>query len=348
MPTHYPSNYYDMPLGTSYNNVVTRRLAIKDWVGFAPSQRFGGQPYEQKAVPVPYHGTIIDAVGAVQQLINELNLSSPYLPDLGLPVILSTVGVATNQLQAANGVAVSYVGAVTTAANLASFLTFDGVSISTGLRVLYYGLTTAALNGVYVCNFGTNINSIGTSVLYLQRASDLTNWWQFAKPKTYLALNGTVNKANTFSLQTDGWEQGNTFQIALGTQAVTNSVSGVLGTSITMQLTNYSPGIGTTTTSAIYPPFNFAIQAAGGLESGEYDFLANMDSTEFIYIKNRAHRLAYRFYKMRENFSPQTSSYGSNIVTAIGAANTVNNIGFSTFNDLPKGSRYPSSFNRGW
>jgi hypothetical protein len=352
---HYPSNYYDTGITSSYNNVVTRRLAIKDWVGFAPSQRFGGQQYEQKAVPLPYHGTIIDAIGATQQLLNELNLIAPLMPDLGIPVVLSTVGVATNLLLGANGVGVSYIGGLST--TIASTVTFDGVGIATGQRVLFYGLTTASLNGVYQVGFGTTSVGGPANFYSLQRSFDLTNWWQFAKPKTYLVTGGTVNKANVFSLQTDGWEQGNTFQIALGTSPIASTTTGTFGTSINMVQTNYTPlqasginttwGVGQGNTSLIYPAYNPNLV----LNTGEYDFLSQDSLAEFIYLKNRAHRLAYRLFKMRENYSPWNSTLQSaqnNLVTAVGTANTANNIGVSSLNNLPSGSRYPSGFNRGF
>jgi hypothetical protein len=342
--SHYPSNFYDAPLGSNYNNVVTRRLAVRDWVGFAPSQRFGGQQYEQKGVTLPYRGTIMETVAACQQLVSELNLISPLIPDMGAPVLLSQVGVATNVLTGpvlpgGGGLGVaSYIGAAIGTAGLN--VSVDGVGFTTGLRVLYYGLSTAALNGVYTVSFGTTFTSQSTPVFYLSRSSDLTNWWQFVQPKVYLASSGTNNKGNLYALATDTWVIGNTFNLALG-----QNVGQLQGTSILFASVNYSPGIGTTTSSLIAPPFN-VLSNTGGF--GEYDFLANDSLAEFMYIKNRAHRLAYRIFKMRENYQPFTSSYGNNIIVGIATANYRNNIGFSTFNDLPAQSRYPSGYNRGW
>jgi hypothetical protein len=339
--SHYPSNFYDAPLGSNYNNVVTRRLAVRDWVGFAPSQRFGGQQYEQKGVTLPYRGTIMESVAACQQLIHEFNLISPLMPDLGAPVILSQVGVATNVLANNLGVAVSYIGAVLGTVGAGNTnVTVDGVGFTTGLRVLYYGLSTAAFNGVYTVSFGTTFTSQSSPVFYLSRSSDLNSWWQFIQPKVYLASGGTNNKGNLYALATDAWVIGNTFNLALG-----QNVSQLQGTSILFTSVNYSPGIGTTTSSLIAPPFN-VLSNTGGF--GEYDFLANDSLAEFMYIKNRAHRLAYRIFKMRENYQPFTSSYGNNIIVGIATANYRNNIGFSTFNDLPAQSRYPSGYNRGW
>lgn len=351
MPVHYPTSYYGPSLGNNYNNVVTRRLAIRDRIAFAQSTRFGGQWMEPKGNLVPWWGMIQDAVVACQQMIQELNLAAPLLPDLGIPVILSSVGVATNALTAANGVAVSYVGGVTTTVAGASFVTFDGVGISTGLRVLYYGLTTASLNGVYT------VQGVGNTY-FLQRSNDMTYWWQFVKPKAYLATSGTNNKANVYSLQTDAWEAGEAFTLALGTSATLTS-AGVAGTSLTFTLTNYSPvmpsgintnlGAGAGNTSEIYPAYNPNLV----LNTGEYDFLSQASMAEFTYLKNRAHRMAYRIFKLRENYTPSVSSYGNLIVLPIGSANTANNIGVSTLNDLPnasktQSSRYPSSFNRGF
>ncbi len=343
---HYPTNYYDSPLGSNYNNVVTRRLSVKDKVAFGQSTRFGGQWLEPKNVPAPYNGTIIDAVGACQQMMSELNLIAPLMPDLGIPVILSSVGVATNVLSAANGVAVSYIGGVTTTVALGALLTFDGVGITTGLRVLYYGLTTSALNGVYT------VSGIGNSYI-MSRSADLASWWQFVKPKTYVVTGGTNNKANVYSLQSDAWEQGNGFQVALGTSPNT-TVAGTGGTSIVMSLTNYSPvlpsginstlGAGAGNTSLIYPPYNVNLNQ----NVGEYDFLSADSMPKFIYLKNRARRLAYWIFKMREQYTPSVSSYGSNIVQAIGLGNSQYNIGVSSLNNLPPQSRYPASFNRGW
>jgi hypothetical protein len=69
MPT-YPTNYYGPGLGTNYNNVVTRRLAVKDRIAWGTSARFGGQYLEPKNSRTPYGGTIMDTVAACQQLIN--------------------------------------------------------------------------------------------------------------------------------------------------------------------------------------------------------------------------------------------------------------------------------------
>ena len=344
---HYSSGYYGPPLNNTYNNDVTRRIAIRDRVAFAQSTRFGGQWMEPKGNLVPWWGIIQDAVVACQQMIQELNLSAPLLPDLGIPVILSAVGIATNQLQAANGVAVSYIGGVTTTVAGASFVTFDTVGIATGLRVLYYGLTTASMNGVYT------VQGVGNT-LFLQRANDLTYWWQFVKPKTYVVTGGSANKGSVYSLQTDAWEIGEAFQVALGTTPVTNSVNGIAGTALTFTLTNYSPvmpsginsslGAGAGNTSVIYPAYNPNLV----LNTGEYDFLSQDSMQELVYLKNRAHRLAYRIFKMRENYTPSVSSYGTNIILPIGAANTANNIGNTISNDLPKQSRYPIGQNRGF
>jgi len=364
MPTiHYPSGYYGPGISSTYNNVVTRRLAIKDRIAFAPSTRFGGQYMEPKGALAPYNSTIGDAVGAVQQLLQELNLISPLMPDLGTPVILNTVGVATNLLTTYNGIAVSYIGSQATANNagagfgvstsIASTLTFDGVGVSTGLRVLYYGLTTSALNGVYTVGYGQT-NGTGTSFYYLQRSPDLTSWWEFAKPKVFLATGGTNNKAKTYALQTDGWESGNSFVVASGA-----TIAASVGTSIVLTQADYgynNPSLlGYGNTSLIFPAYSTALN----LNTGEYDFLSQASEQEFIYLKNRARRLAYRIFKMRENYTPLAagaapglynttpgSQYGTNVITSVSATTT--NIGFSTLNNLPAPSRYPSSFNRGF
>ncbi len=331
----YPSNYYDAPLSSSYNNNVTRRLATRDVVAFSQSSRFGGQYIEPKNVPFPYNGTIIGAVAACQQLVNELNLISPVLPDMGTPVILSAVGLATNQL----GAGVSFVGGVSTTA------TIDGVANTVGNRVLFYGLTTSALNGVYV---------VPQSGGAWQRVPDLAYWWQFVKPKAFVVQNGTNNKGQVFSLQTDAFEVGAAFTPAAG-----NTASALTGTALTFTATNYNPtapsGINASTlgtvgagnTSAIYPQFTGTATGAGN-GNGEYDFLAQASMAKFMYLKNRARRMAYQVFKMRENYTPFVSSYGSNVVRPIGLGNTQNNIGVSTLNNLPTGSRYPSSFNRGF
>jgi hypothetical protein len=293
------------------------------------------------------------------------------MPDMGIPVILSTVGVATNALTTYNGIAVSYIGSQATANNagagfgistsIASTLTFDGVGVSTGLRVLYYGLTTSALNGVYTVGYGVtsytgvgNTIPVGLSYFTLQRSPDLTSWWQFAKPKVYLATGGTNNKAKTYALQTDGWESGNSFAVASGA-----TISASVGTSIVLTQADYgynNPSLlGYGNTSLIYPPYS----TTSALNTGEYDFLAQASEQEFIYLKNRARRLAYRIFKMRENYTPLAagaapglynttpgSQYGTNVVTSVSASTT--NIGFSTLNNLPTPGRYPSSFNRGF
>jgi hypothetical protein len=368
---HYPSGYYGPGISSTYNNVVTRRLSIKDRTAFAQSTRFGGQWIEPKGVPTPYNSTIGDAVGAVQQLLQELNLISPLMPDLGTPVILSTVGVATNVLSGNAGPVAAIGGGSATSTipgttffsgvttTIASTITIDGVGLSTGLRVLYYGLTTSALNGVYTVGFAqTYVNSSGAatgpSYYYLSRSPDLNTWWEFAKPKVYLATGGTNNKANTYALQTDGWESGNSFQIAPGYSAATS-----VGTSIVLTQANYGynvpSNLGYGNTSLIYPAYSTALN----LNTGEYDFLAQASEQEFIYLKNRAKRLAYRIFKMRENYTPLAagaapglynttpgSQYGTNVITSVGAATS--NIGFSTLNNLPTPSRYPSSFNRGF
>lgn len=368
---HYPSGYYGPGISSTYNNVVTRRLAIKDRVAFAPSTRFGGQYMEPKGTLAPYNSTIGDAVGAVQQLLQELNLISPLMPDLGTPVILNTVGVATNVLSGNAGPVAAIGGGSATSTipgttffsgvttTITSTITIDGVGLSTNLRVLYYGLTTSALNGVYTVGFAqTYVNAAGVatgpSFYYLQRSPDLTSWWEFAKPKVYLATGGTNNKAKTYALQTDGWESGNSFQIASGYSAATS-----VGTSIVLTQADYgynNPSLlGYGNTSLIYPAYSTALN----LNTGEYDFLSQASEQEFIYLKNRARRLAYRIFKMRENYTPLAagaapglynttpgSQYGTNVITSVSATTT--NIGFSTLNNLPAPSRYPSSFNRGF
>jgi hypothetical protein len=376
----YPSGYYGISTGntnsslTNYHNVVTRRLAVKDRVAWGQSARFGGQYMEPELIPNPYNGTIIDAQGAITELLQELNLAQTLIPDLGNTTLLSYVGVATNLLNTYNGIAVSYIGSQTNAnisgatggvnTSIAAGLSFDGVSISTGLRVLYYGLSTAALNGVYTVGFGQTVSGIGTSYYYLTRATDLSNWWQFAKPKAYLATGGTNNKATVFYLNTDAWEYGNSFRIGLGTFAgqVTPSNSGVLSTSSYTNISFSStatPGLtnvygGGFLTSLIYPPYS----ATANINTGEYDFIAQNSMAKFIYFKNRFRRLAYHVFKFRENYT--TLAYGTltanniigdqyqtGVITA-GGVNTSTNIGYTTLNNLPTTSRYPSSFNRGF
>lgn len=332
---HYPSGYYGISTSSNYNNVVTRRLTVKDRVAFGPSTRFGGQYMEPKGVPAPYNGTIIDAQGAVSQLVNELNLIAPVFPELGTPVILSAVGVATNALRNSSGVGVSYIGAVT------GNVTVDGVAFSTGLRVLYQGLSTAALNGVY---------TVSAAPYTLSRATDLQYWWHFVKPKAYVVTGGSTNKGTVYSLQTDAWEIGNSFTLA-GT-----GINATLGTSITFTATSYDPtqpsginasvlGPGAGNTSLINP---IDYNPITGIGTAEYGFLAQAAMPKFIYLKNRARRMAYQIFKMRENFTPFVSSYQTNVITTIGLGNTQNNIGVSSANNLPAQSRYPSSFNRGF
>lgn len=328
---HYPSNYYDTSTSSTFNNDVTRRLAVRDVVAFATSARFGGQYMEPKGVPLPYGGTIISAVAACQQLVNELNLISPVLPDMGTPVILSAVGLATNSL----GAGVSFVGGMSTTA------TIDGTANTAGNRVLFYGLTTSALNGVYY------VPSAGGT---WQRTPDLANWWQFVKPKAYVVTGGTNGKGKVFSLQTDAFETGSTFVAAGG-----SSVATLTGTALTFSQTNYDPtapsGINASTlgtngagnTSLIYPPYT-----GGTTGVGEYDFLAQNSMAKFVYLKNRARRMAYQVFKMRENYTPFVSSYQNNVIMPIGLGNTQYNIGVSTLNNLPPQPRYPSSFNRGF
>ena len=359
----YPSNYYSIGVGSNYNNVVTRRLANKDRIAFAQSARFGGQWMEPKGIQTPYGSTIGDAVSAVQQLLQELNLISPLMPDMGTPVILSTVGVATNALTTYNGIAVSFIGSQANANRLgasggvsttvAASLTFDGVAASTGLRVLYYGLSTAALNGVYTVGLGQT-NGTGPNYYYLQRSPDLTFPWDFAKPKVFLATSGTNNRAKTYALQTDFCEAGNSFSLASGA-----SISASLGSSIVFSQADYGYNVpsllGYGNTSLIYPGYS----ATDNLNTGEYDFLAQASEQEFIYLRNRASRLAYRIFKMRENYTPLAagaapglynttpgSQYGRNVITSVAA--NANNIGFSTLNNLPPQSRYPSGWNRGF
>jgi hypothetical protein len=362
MPT-YPTNYYGPGITTNYNNVVTRRLSVRDRVAWGTSQRFGGQYIEDKNVPNPYQGTIIDAVAACQQLVNELNLISPVLPDMGTPVVLSSVGLATNRLLGALGVAVSYIGTQATAnvtgatggvsTSVASTLTIDGVSIATGQRILYFGLQTSTLNGVYTVGFGKTSGTNGVPFYFLQRAADLYYPYQFVKPKAFVVTGGTNNKGLVYSLQSDAFEVGPSFTVALGTTPIS---PGLAGNVLTFTATDYSPvnpsGINASTlgnngagnTSLIYPPFNPALNQ----NTGEYDFLAQDSEQKFMYLKNRARRMAYQIFKMRENYTPFVSSYQTNVVVPVGLGNTQYNIGVSTLNNLPPQSRYPSSYNRGF
>jgi hypothetical protein len=370
----YPSGYYGVSTGntnsslTNYHNVVTRRLAVKDRVAWGQSARFGGQYLEPNLIPAPFNGTIIDAQGAITELLQELNLAQALIPDLGNTTLLSYVGVATNLLTTYNGIAVSYIGnqaraailgasgGVSTSIAFASTLTIDGSSISTGLRILYYGLATAALNGVYVVGSGQTVAGVGLNYYYLTRATDLSNWWQFAKPKAYLATGGTNNKATVFYLNTDAWEYGNFFSIGLGTYAgqVTPANSGVLSTSAYTNISFTSTTTPGFTTSLIYPPYS----PTAVLNTGEYDFLAQNSLPKFIHFKNRFRRLAYQLFKFRENYTPYAygtptanntigDQYQTGVITTTGV-NTSTNIGYTTLNNLPSGSRYPSSFNRGF
>jgi hypothetical protein len=320
---------------------------------------------EDKNAPNPYEGTIIDAVAACQQLVNELNLISPVLPDMGTPVILSSVGVATNILSGPLGAAVSYIGGLANAnvaggvtTSIAAGITFDGVTISTGLRVLYFGLQTSTLNGVYTVGFGKTSGNNGLNFWYLQRAADLYYPYQFVKPKAFVVTGGTNNNGKVLSLQSDAFEVGPTFTVAYGTSVASAALStaAFFGNPINLVQTYYSPigtsGINATVlgtqgagnTSLIYPTFN----PSSVLNTGEYDFLAQASEQKFMYLKNRARRLAFQIFKMRENYTPFVSSYQNEVVVPIGAANTQYNIGFSTLNNLPPQSKYPSSYNRGF
>jgi hypothetical protein len=360
----YPSNYYGPGLGTNINNIVTRRLGVRDRVAWGRSARFGGQFLEDLNCPTPYQGTIIDAVAACQQLVNELNLISPVLPDMGTPVILSSVGVATNRLLGPVGAAVSYIGGqgnanvpggVTT--TIAEGIVIDGVAISTGMRVAYFGLQTSSLNGVYTVGFGRT-GTGGLNWYFLQRSSDLFFPYQFVKPKAFV-VNGGVNlRGSVLSLQSDAFEVGPTFTVAYGTSVASAALStaAFFGNPINLVQTYYSPigtsGINATVlgsqgagnTSLIFPSFN----PASVLNTGEYDFLAQASEQKFMYLRNRARRLAFQIFKMRENYTPFVSSYQTDVVVPIGAANTQYNIGFSTLNNLPPQSKYPSSYNRGF
>lgn len=327
---HYPSGYYGPAIDSTYNNSVRRRLNVRDTVSFGQSTRFGGQYLEPKGALRPLGGTIMEAVGSCQQLVNELNQVQRVLPDLGNPVLLGAVGYATNLLRTWNGTAVSFIGAVTTSVNGDSVnLQFDGTGIGTGFTILYYGLTTSALNGIYI---------VGADYT-LQRRDDLKYWWQFVKPKVFLVENGTNNKGKLFALTTDAWEVGSGFTIAMGSSLTTLS-----GTGIGFAQSTISYGL---TTSLIAPAYT-AASSGPGIGTFEYSFLSQNSMSKFVYLKNRAHRMAYWIYKFRENYDPTVSSYQSNAIIAIGSANTLKNIGRSFGNDLPGGSRYPSSFNRGF
>lgn len=366
MPT-YPTNYYGPGLGTNYNNNVTRRIGVRDRIAWGTSRRFGGQFIEDINAPAPYQGTIIDAVAACQQLVNELNLISPVLPDMGTPVILSSVGVATNRLLGPVGAAVSYIGGQANANVIggvttteAAGLLIDGVAISTGMRILYFGLQTSQLNGVYQVGFGktTTTGTGGLNYYFLQRAPDLFYNYQFVKPKAYVVNAGINLRGSVLSLQSDFFETGPTFTVAMGTSVASASLStaSLNGNPINFVQTYYSPlgtsGINATVlgaagagnTSLIFPPFNPALNQ----NTGEYDFLAQASEQKFMYMRNRARRLAYQIFKMRENYTPFVSSYQTDVVVPIGVANTQYNIGFSTLNNLPPQSRYPSSYNRGF
>jgi hypothetical protein len=363
---HYPSTYNGIQTSSTYNNIVTRRLAVKDRVAFATSTRFGGQYIEPKGVPNPYNGTIIDAQGAVTELLQELNLAQTLIPDLGNTTLLSYVGVATNVLSTYNGIGVSYIGSqslnvfgatggISTAVGKESTLQFDGVNIGTSLRVLYYGLTTSAMNGVYTVGSGTT-NGTGPLYYYLTRSSDMNQWWQFAKPKAFLANNGTTNKANVFYLNTDAWETGNSFSLVNATApGVLASNSNGSYTGIAFTYTN-TPGL----TNVFQGGFLTSLvnnNYTGSYAVGEYNFLAQDSMAKFIHLKNRARRLAYQVFKFRENYTPYAvgTAAGNNIIgSQYNAANgvntgiTVNNIGYSTANNLSAGSKYPSSFFRGF
>jgi len=261
MPT-YPTNYYGPGLGTNYNNNVTRRIGVRDRVAWGTSQRFGGQYIEDKNAPTPYQGTIIDAVAACQQLVNELNLISPVLPDMGTPVILSSVGVATNRLLGPVGAAVSYIGGQANAnvpggvtTSVAEGLLIDGVAIATGMRILYFGLQTSQLNGVYQVGFGktTTTGTGGLNYWFLQRAPDLFYNYQFVKPKAYVVNAGNNLRGSVLSLQSDFFETGPTFTVAMGTSVASASLStaSLNGNPINFVQTYYSPlgtsGINATT-----------------------------------------------------------------------------------------------------
>lgn len=335
---HYPTGYYGPYIDSTYNNNVRRRLGSRDNVSFSQSTRFAGQYIESKGALRPYDSTIMSAVGACQQLVSELNLAQAILPEMGNTVILSGVGVATNFFHKAYGIATHNAIGVTTIADAAHMNAFqiDGVSISTGLSILYYGLTTAALNGVY------QFIPSGASII-LDRRADLKYWWQFVKPKVFMVENGTANKAKLFGLTVDAWEVGSSFSVGLGT-----STDQLSGTGIGFAVSSYSYGL---QTSLISPTYT-ATSTGPGMGTFEYSFFAQVAESKLVYLRNRAERMAYWLYKLRENYNPSVSSYGTNNVIAIGFANSQRNIGQTFGNDLRVGanatSRYPSSFNRGW
>lgn len=323
----YPSNYYRPDLTSAFNNNVKRRLDFKDRVGFSQSTRFGGQYMEPSGVSSPYGNTVMDAVAACQHLVAELHDARYILPELGTPVILSTVGVATNLLLKADGALATNAGEITGTAT--TNVTIDGVGFTTNLRVLYYDTHLPALNGVYVVS-----GDGGATPWNLDRASDLTYWWQFVKPKVFLATQGTANKGKTYALMTDAWEEGSSFSVALG-----NTNTAVTGTSIGIAVSDYSAN----TTSYISP------QYTGSEVAGEDSFLAQNSQHKFAYLRNRAKRMAFWVFKLRENYTPSLSSYATNAITGtIGYGNTQYNIGRSTADDLPADSRYPSGINRGF
>lgn len=335
---HYPTGYYGPYIDSTYNNNVRRRMGVRDNVSFSQSTRFAGQYIESKGSLRPYDSTVMTAVGACQQLVNELNLAQAILPEMGNTVILSGVGVATNLLTRAYGIAVSSTVGVTTInepSHLAAFQ-IDGVGLGTGLTILYYGLSTASLNGVWQVVEG------GVGVI-IQRRADLKYWWQFVKPKVFMAENGTANKAKLFGLTVDAWEVGSSFSLASGT-----SLTELSGTGIGFAASSYSYGL---QTSLISPTYT-AAYSGPGIGTFEYSFFAQNAESKLVYLKNRAERMAYWLYKLRENYAPSVSSYGTNNVIAIGFANSQRNIGQTFGNDLRVGanatSRYPSSFNRGW
>ena len=324
---HYPTSFNNTGISSTFNNVVTRRLAFRDTVAFGASSRFGGQQIESKNALNPWGGTIISAQGAISQLLQEFNLAQTLIPDLGNTTLLSYVGLATNSIGAA-----ANVSAFSTTA------TIDGVAPGSN-RVLLYGLTTSALNGVYTVS-----SNVWT------RSADLSNWWQFTKPKAFLANQGTTNKANVFYLNTDAFETGNSFLLAPASATTgLTTYTGIAFTSTnTPGLTNvYQGGF---STSLINNDYN------GTYVVGEYSFLAQDSEAKFIYLRNRARRMAYQVFKLRENYTPYATgtAAGNNIIGATYQTNTTNtgieanNIGYSTANNLPRPSIYPSSFNRGF
>lgn len=334
---HYPTGYYGPYIDSAYNNNVRRRLSVRDNVSFSQSTRFAGQYIESKGSLRPYDSTVMTTVGACQQLVSELNLAQAILPEMGNTVILNGVGVATNFFHKAYGIATHNPIGVTTIADSDHMTAFqiDGVSIATGLTILYQGLTTASLNGVY------QVVANGASVR-IERRPDLRYWWQFVKPKVFMIENGTANKAKLYGLTVDAWEVGSSFSVALGT-----STDQLYGTGIGFAVSSYSYGL---QTSLIAPAYTAL--AGSGIGTFEYSFFAQNAESKLVYLKNRAERMAYWLYKLRENYNPSVSSYGTNNVIAIGFANSQRNIGQTFGNDLRVGanatSRYPSSFNRGW